>query len=68
MKSHEKGFLTEECIPMHTHLKIVLKINGFAFGTVAITCFNYNGIKLFQATINTGTLRASLLLNASQPP
>ena len=47
---------------MHTHLKIAFKW-AVHFST---SCFNI-GTKLFQAAINTITLQASLLLNASTP-
>ena len=65
IKSHEKGLIIKECIVTHTHLKIVFKW-AVHFSTLAITRFN-SATKLFQSKINTTTLRASLLLNASPP-
>jgi len=50
-------------IVTHTHLKIVFKW-ALHFSKLAITRFN-SDTKLLQATINTATLQASLLLYAS---
>ena len=65
IKSCEKGLIAKERMITHMHLKIVLKW-AVHFSTLAITRFS-SAKKLFQAAINTATLRASLLLNASPP-
>ena len=51
---------------MHTHSKIGCKW-ALCFSTLAITRLTTSSKKLFQATINTETLGASLLLNALPP-